>query len=530
MDTNLNISLAGLTDVGKVCTSNEDCFYQGQIGQARYVLAMVVDGCGGHRGGRQAAEMTRDGVVKFLTDSITLATGGGGQPVDAVACLKKAMIEANNTVYLTKYQDEALREMCCVATAVLVDRVERMLHMAHVGDSRLYASHQDRLIKLSHDHSPVGREEELGYLSETEAMNHRHRNVIDRAVGHKFLKDKDKYIETQSYPLCGGLSLLLCSDGLSDKVTSAQMSDILCQEIPVEEKARKLVEAANEAGGDDNITVVLLRTEGEDAEKAASIMDNYATIMNPYKRITPQWSGATEENSPKEESPQTKDNAPEADTSETSETSETSGAEESFETGESSEVADHTVTDTSEEESIAVTETNSLADTMEEQATIPVNEPETGPSTDPNEVQVVAPNEIQEPDKATEPARNPNEAQKPDLKTEPVVTASSDQLNKEPIVQTSPEVKASGKRSINGHWIYICSMFLIAFAVFFTFRSCHLQKLEFTRLQHEVTRHQMVILQLQQTMDDMRDSIRILQDSLRQNPKTGIADTSVVQP
>jgi len=268
----LNIQTTGMTDTGKVRDGNEDAFFAGQLADGRWVLALVVDGCGGYRGGAKAAKMTRNAIRRHL------------QPLDAgnaAENLKQAVIAANNKVHEERFNHPQFKRMCCVATAILVDRQEKVMHMAHVGDSRLYVCHDRRIIKLSHDHSPVGREEEIGVLTETEAMNHPCRNVIERSIGVKRLDSDTEYIEIRTFPLTGGLKILLCSDGLCDMITSAQINDIVRLEIPLEETARKLVEAANEAGGRDNITVVLLRTEGEDTEKALDRMNHYAAMLKP---------------------------------------------------------------------------------------------------------------------------------------------------------------------------------------------------------------------------------------------------------
>ena len=283
MDMKLKIQATGATDVGKARTGNEDAFFCGQMADGRFWLAFVIDGCGGHKGGAQAAQMTRDGILQNIQAL---------DPEDAGNGLKVAVIAANNKVHETRRTDEQLCEMCCVATAVLIDRQREVMHMVHVGDTRLYASHDNRIIKLSHDHSPIGREEELGLLTETQAMRHPHRNIIERGIGEKYLEPDTDYVEVRTFPLSGGLTMLLCSDGLCDMITSAQMTDILQQEIPVEERVRQLIEAANEAGGKDNITVVVLQTDDGDNSGAADRMNGYATLMNPNR--TPDLSGMLE--------------------------------------------------------------------------------------------------------------------------------------------------------------------------------------------------------------------------------------------
>lgn len=277
MNKTLTIQATGKSDVGKAREGNEDRFYCGPVWEDRYRLALVIDGCGGHLGGEQAAQMTHDEILKFLNEH---------KQGDAAFLLKAAMIVANNKVHEARRRDENLREMCCVATAALMDLQQEKLFMAHVGDTRLYAAYDGRIIKLSHDHSPVGRDEEQGFITETQAMNHHHRNIIERAIGEKRLDKDTTYIETDTFPLSAGITYMLCSDGLCDMITSAQMSDILHEDISVSEMVDKLIEAANEAGGKDNITVAVLRIEGEDTSDAASIMEFYATKMSPEKKVS----------------------------------------------------------------------------------------------------------------------------------------------------------------------------------------------------------------------------------------------------
>lgn len=279
MDTRLTIQGVGVTDVGKKRTGNEDAFYCNMIWDDRHMLAMAIDGCGGYKGGAVCSALTRDAMVEYMTSHAD---------DNRDELLKRAIVYANNKVIKARSQDEALRQMCCVATAVLVDLDNYTMQMAHVGDSRLYASIEGRIIKLSHDHSPVGNDEEEGRITEAEAMSHPHRNVISRAVGEQRLTDDTTYIEYTEYPIAEGLTWLLCSDGLCDMITSAEMNDILCSEGSLQDKAERLVAAANEAGGKDNITVVLLQTEGGNLKQAGAMMDYYASRINPDR--TPDYS------------------------------------------------------------------------------------------------------------------------------------------------------------------------------------------------------------------------------------------------
>ena len=243
------MELAGLTDMGKNRKRNEDTFFceRKENGQ---ILAVVIDGCGGHQAGDVCARIVKEEMHKWMESHDTENLG---------FCLKEAAVHANSVVMLEKEANPELSDMCCVMTAVIVDTPKKQIHMVHVGDSRLYAYLDGRLVKLSHDHSPVGELEEKGYLTEEEAMNHINRNRVRRAIGTKELDINTEYLECKTFPIAPGIGWLLCSDGLTDMITSAQIGEILCEQVSLEKQACNLVQAANEAGGKDNITVVLVQ-------------------------------------------------------------------------------------------------------------------------------------------------------------------------------------------------------------------------------------------------------------------------------
>ena len=266
----MNVNIFGNTNVGKVRTNNEDTFIAQPLWDDQHYLCVVIDGVGGHDGGEIAAEIARETIVNYLDKY----PNGEMQSL-----LKQAVNEANNTIYKERLERPAFGSMSCVLTACLVDLPHLKVHMAHVGDTRLYKYYKAQLIKLSHDHSLVGYREEIGELTEEEAMNHPQRNIIGRDVGSELHKINDEdFIESVSFPLNPGSSLLLCSDGLCDMVTSAEMSAVLQKKISAERKAEELINKANEHGGKDNVTVIVvdfdttyqqIHTESEVAHVAA---------------------------------------------------------------------------------------------------------------------------------------------------------------------------------------------------------------------------------------------------------------------
>lgn len=254
------VSFYGKSDLGKIRTNNEDAFLLCNIWDNDHVLAVAIDGVGGYEGGEVAAALAQESIIEFLN----MNTAG-----DCLLLIKEAVIAANNRIFSEREQTPSLAHMSCVLTAALIEVDSMRVNIAHVGDTRIYQYASSRIEKLSHDHSLVGYREEIGDLTEEEAMTHPQRNIISRDVGSKRLAMTDsEYVEVASYPLEHKTQLLLCSDGLCDMVTSKQMAQILSKEVSVEKKVDDLIQEALNAGGRDNVTVVLVQIESdEEAEE-----------------------------------------------------------------------------------------------------------------------------------------------------------------------------------------------------------------------------------------------------------------------
>lgn len=257
------ITFFGNTDMGLIRSNNEDAFIAQYIWDKKHILAVAIDGVGGYEGGEIAASLAQKSIIEYLE---SYSNG------ERLELLKQAVIFANNRIYSERKNLPQYSSMSCVLTAVLVETESKRINMAHIGDTRLYQYTNGEIVKLSHDHSLVGYREEIGELTEEEAMKHPQRNVIGRDVGSQFLESSgNDYIEVESFPLIPNSILLLCSDGLCDMITSEQMRIELEKEIPIKEKVDNLINEANKAGGKDNITVVLV--ESNDAE-CLSLNDN----------------------------------------------------------------------------------------------------------------------------------------------------------------------------------------------------------------------------------------------------------------
>ena len=169
-----------------------------------------------------------------------------------------AITAANNRICDLASGNETWRGMACVLTlAVMYD--DKVI-VGHVGDSRLYLIWNGSMRKLTSDHSPVGEREDRGELSEQEAMQHPRRHEVFRDVGSRRREpDDEEFVEMKEFLFKPDAAILLCSDGLSDLVTSAEMCEIVERyDGDAEKVARDLVDAANHAGGKDNITAVFV--------------------------------------------------------------------------------------------------------------------------------------------------------------------------------------------------------------------------------------------------------------------------------
>ena len=244
MDSSVQWRSGAATHPGRVRAENQDRSYlDDQAG-----VFLVVDGLGGHAAGERAAETA----VNVIEGNLARERG------DARDLIRGAIREANNRIYELSQDNDDCRGMACVLTLAVIsgDRVV----VGHVGDSRLYLVWNGSIRKLTSDHSPVGEREDRGELTEQEAMEHPRRHEVFRNVGsRRHEPDDSDFIEIKEFLWKPDAAMLLCSDGLSDSLTSAQMLEILDRyDGDAERVASDLVKAANEMGGMDNITAVFV--------------------------------------------------------------------------------------------------------------------------------------------------------------------------------------------------------------------------------------------------------------------------------
>lgn len=257
----MNEQFFGLSDTGKQRENNEDLFIAQQVHGGKFILASVIDGVGGYAGGEIAAEQAKAAIIDCA-----------GKPFkEAIPMLAECFYLANERVIAEKKRGNKYQGMSCVATAALADISANQFYYAHVGDTRLYLFRDGSLVKISHDQSFVGFLEESGRLTEQAAMEHPRRNEINKALGFEDnLKQHADYIETGQSPFLPGDLLLLCSDGLSDMLNSAEIASILSRPGSLKEKTSLLIDMANEKGGRDNVTVVLVQNDKTPQQYAAN--------------------------------------------------------------------------------------------------------------------------------------------------------------------------------------------------------------------------------------------------------------------
>lgn len=254
MQVRTSLRAAATTHQGLVRDHNEDRFhYDPERG-----IFMVVDGVGGQAAGEKAAEAA----VARLRERLERESG----PVELR--LREAITDANNEIFRLARSRPDWEGMACVLTCVVVDGNQAVV--GHVGDTRLYKIRAGRIQKLTRDHSPVGEREDAGELSEAEAMRHPRRNEVYRDVGSELHRlDDAGFIDTFAVPFESDAALLICSDGLSDLVNADTIRHwVEAYAGHPFEVTRALIEAANDAGGKDNVTAVYIEgprfAEGED--------------------------------------------------------------------------------------------------------------------------------------------------------------------------------------------------------------------------------------------------------------------------
>jgi parallel beta-helix repeat protein len=234
----------GGSDPGRKRENNEDRI----LCESERGVFVVADGLGGESAGEIAAQQAID----FIKNRLHQEAG------TVARRLKEAIAGANNEIYRLAERNTAWRGMACVLTAAVFE--DGILHIGHVGDSRLYKVRNREIRKITSDHSPVGQREDSGELSELAAMRHPRRNEVFRDVGSQLHSPDDpEFVQYLQIPFEEDAAVVLCSDGLSDMLTSGEILQAVidCAGNP-RDSVRRLIEKANAAGGEDNVSVIVV--------------------------------------------------------------------------------------------------------------------------------------------------------------------------------------------------------------------------------------------------------------------------------
>jgi protein phosphatase len=251
-----SIAARGVTDVGRRREQNEDAF----LVDPEAALFVVADGMGGHAGGGTASSIAVESIQKSVREARAAAPAAFAAvaPQDAShfpTVLRGAVEAASREIYRAALEDPSLAGMGTTVTSVLL--VGRTAFMAHVGDSRCYLVRAGRIFHISEDHSLVNEQLKAGAITEEEARSSRFRNIITRSVGF----EEGVLVDVVGLEVEPGDVLVLCSDGLSNQVADTEILEVAAR-AHLSEAPEKLVALANERGGDDNITVIVVKVDG----------------------------------------------------------------------------------------------------------------------------------------------------------------------------------------------------------------------------------------------------------------------------
>ena len=227
-----------LTHVGRVRSVNQDSYYLPAAGEN---FAVVADGMGGHKAGEIASKIAVEEFSRWLRCA----------PRPNEDSLRYAIAEANRSIYLKAKAEPDKAGMGTTITALWVDASR--IFLAHVGDSRAYLLRNGKMTQLSKDHSLVQEMVRLGGLNAEDAKHHPDKNIITRAIG----VSEDIKIDFFEYRLQEGDKILMCTDGLSNMVEDTEMFRIVKSSRDVVEAVERLIQEANNNGGNDNIGVVV---------------------------------------------------------------------------------------------------------------------------------------------------------------------------------------------------------------------------------------------------------------------------------
>jgi serine/threonine protein phosphatase PrpC len=241
-------SCYGATDIGKKRDGNEDCY----LLMPELNIYMVADGMGGHNAGEVASLSAVKRLAEYFTAECVLKMNGNHGSIEAE--MMYAVMAAHERVMEMSKNGRGYRGMgCTIAVSFIHDRI---LHTCHVGDSRVYVINSSNITQITRDHSTVAELVRIGEMTREEARHSPLRGEITQALG-AITSIKPEYNRT--YALNKDDVVLLCSDGLWEMLSDDEIQSIVAEKQDMKRACKELIHRANAAGGNDNITAVLVR-------------------------------------------------------------------------------------------------------------------------------------------------------------------------------------------------------------------------------------------------------------------------------
>ncbi|MFD1067188.1 Stp1/IreP family PP2C-type Ser/Thr phosphatase [Oceanobacillus locisalsi] len=243
-----------LTHCGQVRNHNEDAggIFENKSTQP---IAVIADGMGGHQAGDVASMLAVDKIKNKWEETEQIENAE-----DIKHWFQNIIREANTQIFQKAQENKQLEGMGTTLVAAAI--IRNSLIIAHIGDSRLYMARGDQIEQLTEDHSFVNELVKRGEITEGDAEVHPYKNYIIRALGTDAEVDTDVKILTWQ----AGDRLLLCSDGLSDKMNQTELAQLITADKEMNEIGQQLIDLANQRGGEDNISLILMAHDGSDSE------------------------------------------------------------------------------------------------------------------------------------------------------------------------------------------------------------------------------------------------------------------------
>ncbi|MCW8933461.1 MAG: Stp1/IreP family PP2C-type Ser/Thr phosphatase [Gammaproteobacteria bacterium] len=254
-DGKLTINYAGGTDRGKVRTQNEDSILMSGFERSDVVLLVVADGVGGHKGGEVASKLAVDSIHEYVEKSVLQAHSGGGYGSDWLELtLSHAIFETNARLIKQQQENIDLNNMATTVVAMLFHDNECVV--SYLGDSRCYQFANNTLLQITEDHSMLQKLLNEGKINQQEFETSPMHHMISQALGLTSEPD----VQVSRLDFDDKASYLLCSDGLTNCVSDAQIQHILSKNQQLETTVDELITKANDNGGIDNISVILVKS------------------------------------------------------------------------------------------------------------------------------------------------------------------------------------------------------------------------------------------------------------------------------